>query len=521
MILLAVVLAASTATAVPVEPPPEAVLRLGNREILVLRTSIGASTPGERAAAAERRFDAAMDAGNDVVVTRRQPDGFVMLLGDRPIFMITPDDAGGEEGDEIAATAAGAAARMTLALGERREARDLKAFSIALGWTLLGTAVMSGALLLLAGSRRRLLGRIESGGLRFLRYAHLRRAARLVVTGGLGVGASVAAYIYITFVLTRFAWTRPWGEALGSYLWSTLAGLTMGAIRSLPTLFVVVIILVAARLINRMIGMIFDAAAQGTMTVPGIHPETARPTKRIISALVWLFAVVVAYPHVPGSDSSAFAGVSVFGGLLLTFGTAGIVGQAMSGLVLMYSRGVKIGDYVKVGEITGVVVELGTLSARLRTYKNEYVTLPNNLILGHTLTNYSFAAREGRALILHASVTIGYDVPWSQVHGLLIAAAKRVEGTLGDPAPYVLQRGLDDWYAEYEINVAVDPGRADQMPALYSRLYQCIQDSFGEAGVELMSPSQFSVRDGNTVAIPEPQRSRGRTPAFRVDVNPG
>jgi len=545
MKLLALVVAALSLAAAPtISPTPETalaaeasaapgetLLRLVNRDIIVFRVSLGAATPEERAAAAIRRFDIAVASGSDTVTTRPQGDGVLLLAGEQPLFVVTPGDAQVEAGGDLYEVAKDAAAQAGMAITERREGRNLRSILIASGFSLLATLLTAALLWLLTRLRQKTLGwlgkvspgsvpRIGVGALTLIRPERIIDTLRYLVTGAVGTTGLAAAYLYLTFVLTRFPYTRPWGEALGHYLVSTISTLLLGAIRAVPSLIVVAVIFIGARLGSRLLGVIFHAAEAGTIVIPGIHPETARPTKKIFAALIWMFAVVVAYPYLPGSDSTAFKGVSVFGGLLLTLGSAGIVGQAMSGLVLMYARGFKVGDYIKVGEITGVVLEMGMLSTRVRTYKNEVVTLPNGVIVGGAVTNYSFAQREGRALILYSSVTIGYDVPWRQVHDLLIAAAKKVEGCGEDPAPFVLQRGLDDWYVEYQVNIAVDPAQADQIPALYSRLHQSIQDGFWEAGVEILSPSYFAVRDGNTAAIPEAQRPKRRGAAFRVDVNP-
>jgi small-conductance mechanosensitive channel len=228
----------------------------------------------------------------------------------------------------------------------------------------------------------------------------------------------------------------------------------------------------------------------------------------------------VAYPYLPGSDSAAFKGVSVFGGLLLTLGSAGVVGQAMSGLVLMYSRGFKVGDFVQIGNTMGTVVGLGLLSTRVRTTKNEYVTLPNGVVVSGAVINLSAAQDQAHHLTIYSSVTIGYDVPWRQVHELMIEAAKATEGVLAEPPPFVLQRALNDWYVEYQVNAAIDPQRAPELPGFYSRLHGNIQDAFWAAGVEILSPSYFAVRDGNTATIPPEHRPKKRTATFRVDMNP-
>ena len=359
--------------------------------------------------------------------------------------------------------------------------------------------------------------RLKIRGLVLLRPDQLSRTVAIGVTLATWLIGLAAGYLYLTFALTRFVWTRPWGKALGSFLLDTLAQLGLAVVRAVPDLFVVVVIFAATRFAVGLVRLVFDAAADRRLTLPGIHPETAQPTRRIVTVLMWLFAVTLAYPYLPGSGSAAFKGVSVFAGLLLTLGSAGLVGQAMSGLVVMYSRSFRVGDYVQVGAIQGTVVELGLLSTRLRTPKNEFVSLPNGVVVGGAVTNYSKAAEYRRTLLVYSSVTIGYNVPWRRVHELLVAAAAGTDGVLREPAPYVLQRGLDNSYVEYQVNAAVDPARADEQLALYSRLHAAIQDAFAQAGVEILSPAYHALRDGNADTLPAERRPDAPPRAFRFE----
>ena len=359
--------------------------------------------------------------------------------------------------------------------------------------------------------------RLRVRGLVLLRADQLAPAVARGVTIAAWLLGLAAAYLYLTFALTRFVWTRPWGSALGEFLLATLGRLGLAVVHAVPNLFVVLVILAATRFAVGLVRAVFDAAAEHRITLPGIHPETAQPTRRIVTVLMWLFALILAYPYLPGSGSASFKGVSVFFGLLLTLGSAGLVGQAMSGLVVMYSRSFRVGDFIQVGGTQGTVVELGLLSTRLRTPKNEFVSLPNGVVVGGAVTNYSKAAEFRSPLLVYSSVTIGYDVPWRRVHELLIAAAGRTEGVLAAPAPYVLQRALDDSYVEYQVNAAVDPGRAAEQPQLYSRLHAAIQDAFAAAGVEILSPSYRAVRDGNAATLPVERPADARPRAFRVE----
>ena len=452
-------------------------------------------------------------------------------MGGQPVFTVTPSDADTSAGGSTRAVVDRAMAQVRLAISESQESRNLKSLLTALALTLAATAAVILVIRLLLLGRRRARAKLDLmtvaaapkitiRGLPLIHPRQLVVAARILVTVvAWGIGL-VAAYLFATFVLSQFPWTRPWGEALGQFLLSTLVQLALGALRAVPSLFTVVLIFALARFLSGLVRTVFDAVEQRRIVIPGIHPDTAHPTRRIVTALLRLFAVVVAYPYVPGSGSAAFKGVSVFTGVLITLGSAGLVGQAMSGLVLMYSRSFKVGDFVQVASMQGTVVELGLLSTRLRTPKNEFVTLPNNVVVSGAVTDYTAAGEHDRPLLIYSSVTIGYDVPWRQVHELLTTAAGNTDGVLKQPAAFVLQRALDDSYVEYQVNAPIDATRAAEHRSIYSHLHANIQDSFWAAGVEIMSPTYHAVRDGNTVTIPAEHRPKERAPTFRVDVNP-
>jgi small-conductance mechanosensitive channel len=239
------------------------------------------------------------------------------------------------------------------------------------------------------------------------------------------------------------------------------------------------------------------------------------PTYNIIRVLLFAFMFVVIFPYLPGSDSKVFQGVTVFLGILFSLGSSSAISNMVSGIVLTYMRPYKIGDRIKVGDVTGDVVEKNLLVTRLRTIKNEDITIPNATILsGHT-TNYSTVAKT-MGLILNTTITIGYDVPWQTVHNLLISAAEATDGVLTEHKPFVLQTGLNDFNVAYQLNAYT--ASSNQMAAIYSRLHQNIQDKFNEAGVEIMSPNYFALRDGNHIQIPDGYVPEGYSkPGFKVD----
>ncbi len=517
-----------------VAPAPardSAVVRLGNRAVAVLRDTVLGLSPAQRADGARRRLETAAAGGSDSVTTQDHPAGTLILVGGRGMFMITPGDADTLGGATLEQEVAATTRRLPLALAEARETRSVRALVWGTVQVAAATVVLFVALTVLWRMRRRLTERGQRLVARWvprLRIANVEVLSPATAETTVRWAGSLAAWaatlvlvdIYVTYALGRFAYTRPYAEVLGQFIVDTIVMLARGAAAAVPQLLIVVLIFVFTRFLARQIGRLFQAAESGTVRMPGVHPETAAPTRRIAVALIWLLALAVAFPYLPGSDSAAFRGVSVFAGLLVTLGSAGIVGQAMSGLVLMYSRSFRVGDYVRIGDIDGTVLELNLLSTRLRTPKHEIVTVPNNVVVGGRIVDYTAIGRQGEPLLIYSSVTIGYDVPWRKVHELLVRGALHTDGVLPSPEPFVLQLGLRDWYVEYQVNAAVDPARASELPALYGALHRNIQDAFWEAGVEIMSPSYFALRDGNTVTIPPEQRPPGRTTAFRVDTNP-
>lgn len=224
------------------------------------------------------------------------------------------------------------------------------------------------------------------------------------------------------------------------------------------------------------------------------------PTFHIIRFLLYAFMIAMIYPYLPGSDSGVFQGISVFVGLIVSLGSSTVIGNIIAGLVITYMRPFKLGDRIKLNDTTGNVIEKTPLVTRIRTPKNELVTIPNSFIMSSHTVNYSASART-YGLIIHAEVSIGYDVPWRKVHSLLLKAAQATQGVAADPEPFVLETELQDWYPVYQINAYIT--EADQLAQIYSNLYQSIQDVFAEADVEIMSPHYMAVRDGNETTIPK------------------
>jgi len=299
-------------------------------------------------------------------------------------------------------------------------------------------------------------------------------------------------------VLHQFPYSQPWGENLKVFLLELFVDLADGIVQAIPNLFTVLVIFLLTRLVVRVASAFFKSAETGTLTSSWLQPDTARATRRMVVVLIWIFAIVVAYPYIPGSRTEAFKGISVFVGLMLSLGSAGLVGQVVGGLVVVYSRAFYIGEFVKIGEYEGTIKEIGVLSTKMQTLKQEEITIPNAVLVGATTVNYS-RHNQGGAAILSTCVTIGYDAPWRQVHGLLLLAAERTPGVLQEPAPRVLQRSLSDFYVEYQMLFRIN--QPEQRYMIMSELHGNIQDTFNEYGVQIMSP-HFVTQPGEAVLVP-------------------
>ena len=303
------------------------------------------------------------------------------------------------------------------------------------------------------------------------------------------VAASVALFLiysWVTFVLRRFPYTRPWGESLREFLLTRLGAMALAIIHWIPDLFTIIIIVLITRAASRFIYVLFAAVEQDRLHVPGVYPETASPTRRLVIGLLWIVALVASYPYLPGSESEAFKGVSVFIGLVISLGSSGIVGQAMSGFTLTYSRAVRLGDFVRIGDVEGTVAHLGSLSTKIKTERREDVTIPNSVVVATPITNYSrFADVEG---VFNAiTVTIGYDVPWRQIQAMLLLAAERTSNIKRNPAPVVRQSSLGNVSVEYALLVCFEQPtlRSPTLGALRAN----VLDVFNEFGVQIMVPS--------------------------------
>lgn len=326
-------------------------------------------------------------------------------------------------------------------------------------------------------------------------------------------------YFYLTLAFSLFLWTELVAQKLLAYVLDPLLGIGSGVLRYLPNVFYIAVVAIIARYVLKLMKLVFTRIGDGTIDIGGFHKEWAKPTYQIFAFLLIVLVIVVIFPYLPGSRSPAAQGITIFLGVLLSLGSTSAVANIVAGVVITYMRSFLLGDRVKINDITGDIIEHNFLVTRIRTTKNEEITIPNAVVLSGHVTNYSTLVRHGRPLILHTSVTIGYDTPWRKIHELLLSAAAATETVLQHPKPFVLQTALDDFYVSYQINVYTN--HPNDMLAIYSSLHQNIQDKFFEAGIEIASPHYYSLRDGNKTAIPKEFLEDGYTvPGFRVKMEP-
>jgi small-conductance mechanosensitive channel len=313
----------------------------------------------------------------------------------------------------------------------------------------------------------------------------------------------VAIFLFFTLLhlaLSFFPWTHKYAVKLYESLLGALEVIGGAIWDQIPAITFLIVLLLIARYVLKTLRFIFAQVEAGTITLPGVDAEVAPITYKIIRILLIAFVAVIAYPFIPGSHSDAFKGISIFLGVLFSLGSTSAIANLIAGISLTYTRSFRVGDVIKVGDAMGVVLERKLYVTRIRTYKNQIITIPNGNILTNHVTNLSHEAKEGDGLILYTSITIGYDAPWETIHALLIDAAVATHHILKNPLPFVLQTGLNDFYVTYELNAYTDS--PEVMPRIYGELHQNIQNKFNEAGVEIMSPHYTQVRDGNHTTIP-------------------
>ena len=507
--------------------PASAPVNFHGEVLFTIGAGLGPFSAGERAAAVVRRLEALARDRNariETIAVAEHEDSSDIVLGGSVISSVTEADAG-VAGQPRPALAAAYAEKIRAALAKDRSENTLRKTSTGAALTALATAAL--ALLLLAFSRLfpLIYARLESWRgtrIRSVRIQRLELISGDRLTNSLVRAARVARmvlillafYFYFPLVFSFFPATRGLASVLLAYVLGPLGVVWHGFVSYVPNLFFIAVALTVTYFAVKFARLIFTEAEKGNIRWPGFYPEWSQPTFKIVRFLILAFAAIVVFPYLPGSDSPGFRGISIFLGVLFSLGSTSAVANIVAGVILTYTRAFQIGDRVQIADSTGDVIEKTLLATRVLTIKNVSVTIPNGMVLGSHVVNYSAVARQ-QGLILNTSVTIGYDAPWRKVHELLIAAAAATTHVLKDPPPFVLQTALNDFFVTYEIDAYTN--QPNLMQNTYAELHQNIQDKFNAAGVEIMSPHYRALREGNRKAIPAGNLPADYSaPAFRV-----
>ena len=486
-----------------------------HQPVVMLQATFGQTTPEERVLrtrSALRAFteDDIRQPLRVVPVIRYGQPGRLFLMNGKPVLLLSQADL--DEGDDLTLDQAAqrVLARMEAQRTSLQEQFNNRYLFISAGKALAGALLLAlfhyGAFRAWRRVRRFFLLRIlekrsaiPQHWRRYLGNIEVRLYAVLVILLGM-----LACYLWLSWAFSLFPWTRVWSESLGDWSlgdWSlgVIRDLSLSIVASLPGLMIVVLIFLLTWLIIRLVKVVLDQVAAGRIQIPGIHPETVSATRRLISVVIWLFALSAAYPFLPGANSLAFKGISVFFGLMLTLGSTGVMTHAMSGLVLIYSRALRKGDWIRLADNEDQVSEIGVLATKILTRENYIVTVPNAVVVSGKIINLSAESVDG-GVNLTTSVTIGYDTPWRQVHALLELAARRTPGIDQQIAPVVRKLGLLDWYTSYELQVRLLP--TTKLPDGRNALHSSIIDVFNEFGVQIMSPN-FVMQPKAAVVVPQ------------------
>ncbi|WP_313141785.1 mechanosensitive ion channel family protein [Leclercia sp.] len=495
----------------PTEQERARTLYVFHQPIVMLQAKFGLTTPEERVLRIRntlRNFTEAdvREPLNIVPVTRYNQQGRLIVMNGKPVMLLAQADL--DEGDDL--TLDQAAQRVLTRLEAQRMAlRD----QYDSGWLALSTVkTVAGFLVFVLfcyGAyrswrwvqrfyRRRILenrSMIPHRWRRFIGTIETRLYALLMI-----LLAVVAFYFWLSWVFSLFPWTRIWGTSLGDWSFRVLRQMALSIASAMPGLLIVLLIFLLTAAILRLLKFVLNQVEAGRLQLPGIHPETVGATRKLISVVVWLFALSAAYPFLPGANSLAFKGISVFFGLMLTLGSAGVMNHAMSGLVLIYSRALRKGDVIRVADNEGMVSEVGMLATKIITRENYVVTVPNAVVVSGKITNLSVQNPDG-GVNLTVGVTIGYDTPWRQVHAMLELAAKRAQCIDPTQPPLVRQLSLMDWYIAYELQVRLLPGQS--LAVARNELHSNIQDVFNEFNVQIMSPNFVMQPEGAVMVAKE------------------
>ncbi len=481
--------------------------------LFTISTQLGPFSSQERAEAIITRLEDI--AGNNIVIVEDsfniiEIDASTLINYKGSVIMSITDKDAEKAGSLRKSIAENYKEIISTAFIEHIQIKSTKSWAIRIGLTLLTLAGLIITFFLLAKLFRwinkkldKYEKKIKRKRMSIVRYLLPKSNTSIFI-----IISNVVKYVLILFILFLYLplmfsflpWTKGIVQKFYEFITEPVTYVLTGLLNFLPDLFYIFIIYFAARYIVRVLSYIVEEYENDKIKLKGFHKDWGKPTLNIVKIIIYAFALIFMFPHLPGSDSPAFQGISIFFGVLLSLGSTSAIANVVAGIVITYMRPFQIGDRVRIVDTVGDVIEKSLLVTKIRTLKNEDVTIPNATIINTHLWNFTKNAKE-LGLILHTSVTIGYDVKWETVNSLLIKAAKNTKLLQRDPKPFVLQKSLDDNYVSYELNVYTK--QAAKMVLIYSDLHVNILKAFNEAEIEILSPQYIATRDGNASTVPD------------------
>jgi len=512
-----------------VSQPPVFPVRFSETEILRISSSpVSSLTPENRAKLIQQNIQGFAEGSSDVNGLRlfSIPEGIGIGDDHATLMVVTTNDAV-VAGQTSASLASEILSRIQESVNAYRTAHALETYGLGAAYSLLA---IIGLWLALYWNKRAfawLVRRVMvlhdhwKGGIAFkqVEVISAKRIERilLILLKTLKIFIILLCLdFFLPLILSFFPETRKLSSQIFDYLITPFVTIFHAVIKFIPNLFFIFVIIVIAYYFLKSISYVFKLIEKGELKIDWFYEDWALPTYQIIRFLVIIIALISAYPYIPGSSSQAFQGIGLVLGAFISFASSSAIANIVSGIILTYTRAFRLGDRIQVGDTIGDVVEKTLLVTRVETIKHVVVTIPNSLVMGSQIINFSTSAADGDGVIVHTTVTIGYDVPWKQVKTLLVESALATKNILEKPDPYVLQTALDDFYVSYEINAFTKEPK--YMAFTYSDLHRNILEKFDAAGIEIMSPHYYSLRDGNASTVPSVLGTEGYTqPGFKVD----
>jgi small-conductance mechanosensitive channel len=516
-------------SSVPVtSPASEFPITLDGKELIVISTSpVGSLTPQKRAELVQQNIQSfAKSRSSPSTLKITQKNGGYEIGNEQTILIVVSEADALPTGKTAALLAQDTLQHLQLAVTSYRAQHSWESYALGTVYTLLAILLLWQALRWNNRSfvwlSKKLAVLHENGtrglqlkGAEVLSAHQLENLVLLALKALRMLGVLLCFYFLLPLVLSFFPETNKLSATVFDYLLSPFTAIIYGFVNYLPNMFSIAVIGIVAFYALKVIAALFNLIEQGDLKFDWFYDDWARPTYQIVRFLVIVTALISAYPYIPGSSSQAFQGVGLVLGAIISFASSSAISNIVAGVILTYTRAFRLNDRIKVGDTIGDVVEKTLLVTRIKTIKHVVITIPNSLVMGTQIINYSTSAASGLGVILHTSITIGYDVPWQQVEDLMIAAALDTEQLLSDPKPFVLQTSLDDWYVAYEINAYTK--QPEKMAVIYSDLHRNIQKQFDAASVEIMSPHYMTLRDGNASTVPSVLTAPGYVaPSFQV-----